>query len=473
MKYEIVLDDIKKSYRFVEENGKKSLRHSPGKRVSILPYTTKFEGKHIDHVLDFDSVLGGFSRLVSGKELKEEFNEQDLMNRVLEKVHVSSENKTPLKSIVKELFFDNSGQIQIFHPMIFNYINVNNKNDLAKNLSKFLFNVLHNNVDEELKSRIKTNYEYQPDNVMLKLLIQSLPELVGGKNADNIQYKNFLPFVSELFAEDFNFMLGRPKFFIESFEMLLKYYYFFYVSQLSVKLKNMFNAHLDSPEEIYFNLDWESTSKTRSSFNLGWKLLSSNIGTLFSHANCLELLNHNKDGKAYSYTDIKDIAKEMTEEERSHLQQQIGYLLAQYKEYIQDVAWDTFSPSERYEEKLFQRIYELYSAIDFQFNRTTRKKPYQSYTKWFEEYCKANFLRKRGPLGYTLNITEDYLIFITRLCIKDMEKLRLKNLFEEYEKRGLFFDRDSRNRIIQLFEKLNLIEKKSDSGDAQYVKSIL
>ncbi|MCB1160915.1 MAG: DNA phosphorothioation-dependent restriction protein DptG, partial [Leptospiraceae bacterium] len=27
--------------------------------------------------------------------------------------------------------------------------------------------------------------------------------------------------------------------------------------------------------------------------------------------------------------------------------------------------------------------------------------------------------------------------------------------------------------IVQLFEKINLIEKKSDSGDAKYVRSIL
>ena len=44
---------------------------------------------------------------------------------------------------------------------------------------------------------------------------------------------------------------------------------------------------------------------------------------------------------------------------------------------------------------------------------------------------------------------------------------------EEYEKRGLFFDRYSKEEIIKLLTKLNLIDKKSDSGDAQYVKPIL
>ena len=84
-----------------------------------------------------------------------------------------------------------------------------------------------------------------------------------------------------------------------------------------------------------------------------------------------------------------------------------------------------------------------------------------------------NFLRRRGSLGYTLNMTQEQLLFITKLCIKDKDKIKLKDLFEEYKKRGIYFDRDSQSKIVDLFEKLNIIEKKSDSGDAQYVKSIL
>ncbi|MBY1914559.1 DNA phosphorothioation-dependent restriction protein DptG, partial [Clostridioides difficile] len=63
--------------------------------------------------------------------------------------------------------------------------------------------------------------------------------------------------------------------------------------------------------------------------------------------------------------------------------------------------------------------------------------------------------------------------FMTKLCMKNKTKIKLKELFEEYEKRGIYFDRDSQSKVVELFEKLNIIEKKSDSGDAQYVRSIL
>ena len=49
----------------------------------------------------------------------------------------------------------------------------------------------------------------------------------------------------------------------------------------------------------------------------------------------------------------------------------------------------------------------------------------------------------------------------------------LKDVFNELQQRGVYFDRLSRERVIRLFERVNVLEKLSDSGDAQYVKGIL
>lgn len=77
-----------------------------------------------------------------------------------------------------------------------------------------------------------------------------------------------------------------------------------------------------------------------------------------------------------------------------------------------------------------------------------------------------------GSYGYMLNMTQEILLMITAICIKE-DKITLKDLFKEYERRGVFLDSYSQIEVIDLLGKLNLIDKKSDSGDAQYVKSIL
>ena len=72
-----------------------------------------------------------------------------------------------------------------------------------------------------------------------------------------------------------------------------------------------------------------------------------------------------------------------------------------------------------------------------------------------------------------LTLTEEMLLFLTKISIKNHDRLRLKDVFEEFRLRGIYLDDTSKDEITAYYEKLNLIEKKSDSGDAKYVKRIL
>lgn len=469
MKYVLNIGEIKKGYRFSNESKSKvRLTHLPGNKIKILPYSTKLKK---DLILNFFSILGEFSRLTFNKGMKEPFKPEDVINTIVEKVNFEEvEDKVKFKAILKELFFDSEGKFEIFHPIIFNYLNLDHKDN--KKIAEFLFTVLW---DEELGSKIESNFRKRPSNIMLKLVYDCLPKLDSDQKLSKNEYKLMVPKVYELFNEDFIFLIGHQHLFVAGFEKLLKYYYFFYVSQLSITLNRFFDKE-DTIETLYFNLDWESTSKTRTSYSEGWLRLNSDIKPLFSHVNCLEFLNYNNmnEGEMFSYRDLKNIIDTMETQEKEEFEKSIIEFTKEYKNHISDIDWDKFVLyRNRYEDSLLNNIFLLFKVIDYQFNNSVRKKPYNDYQGWFEEFCKKNFLKRRGSLGYTLNITEDYLLFMTKLCIKDREKIRLKSLFDEYRRRGLEFDRDSQDKIIQLFEKLNLLEKKSDSGDAQYVKSIL
>ena len=95
-------------------------------------------------------------------------------------------------------------------------------------------------------------------------------------------------------------------------------------------------------------------------------------------------------------------------------------------------------------------------------------------TKNYIEFVQKNFGKRRGTLGYTIGVTENDIIMFTKIILAENEgKLKLSLLFEKFEERGLIFDRESKRKITELFEKMNFLEKRSDSGDAQYVKSVL
>ena len=84
-----------------------------------------------------------------------------------------------------------------------------------------------------------------------------------------------------------------------------------------------------------------------------------------------------------------------------------------------------------------------------------------------------NYTKTRGRLGSTTVLNQELLLFLTKLCVGQEEKIRLNELWEQLNLRGITFDEASKGEIIKLFERINLLEKKSDSGDAQYIKSII
>ena len=107
-----------------------------------------------------------------------------------------------------------------------------------------------------------------------------------------------------------------------------------------------------------------------------------------------------------------------------------------------------------------------------QFENTSRNRACRAYYANYERYSNK-FLRPRGRNGKMLALSEEQLLLLTRLCIKDDDKIRLNKVFSEFERRGIFLDNQSKKQVMKYYEKLNLIEKKSDSGDAKYVKRIL
>lgn len=470
MQFKIDEDKFKKDYSI--EKG--AIKHSTGKNIKLLPYTTKYEKKHKEQLEGFDHCIGEFCRLIYNRKLdSEEANLEDV-DLFIKEVEVSSSDKVALKLIIKEIFFDENGNMNTFHPKLLNYIPMP-KSDYNASLAKFLYDVLLN--DEEgnkAKEKIKNCFNYKPDNVMELLILNNLPELKEDKGL-KASYKCICSNVSNLFKEDLDFILNDPELFTNEFENLLKYYYFFYVSQFGIKTSNLFDANRDTVEEVYFNLDWETTSKSRLSYIRGWKMLESNLKSLFSHVNTLEILNANDSIQdKYDYIDINEAITNASGHERVVLYQNITNIKKIYIDAVKDVKWDEYISVNKYkDDNIKQELYDLFKRIDYQFIKSGRLARHTAYRNWFEEYCKSNFLRRRGSLGYALNMTQERLLFITKICIKDRDKIKLKDLFAEYKRRGINFDRDSQSKIVDLFEKLNIIEKKSDSGDAQYVRSIL
>lgn len=448
---------IKETFKF--DNG---FTHRQGIKYKLLPYVANEKTL----VSEFSGVIGAFSRLISDKKINGEFEVEAFISEVAEQVgeYEGDLARESFKDIVRTMFIDN-GELVDFDVKTINYISSTSADEKIAN---FLYSALF---DEELKQDVKKSYDRDVDNIMYKLVLQSLPELKD-KEFSPGEYSSYLPFVKGQFIKDFKFIISKEDLYKNSLKRFLEYYYMFYVSQLVMKLEGLEKADLTKPDKLYYTLDWEKTSKTRTAYQFGWEKIKNSTNKLFAHAVTLEMLNHNNIDKKVDYKELADL---INGSDNEVFNSQVEELIESYKEQLNDINWSKYKYTDKEPEiSDFKSVYKLFDVIKYQFeNSTKRGRANEAYRNWFVRFVQSNFSKRRGQLGYNLNFTEDDVIFMTKICINNREKLKLNNLFEEFELRGLFFDRDSKMKIIQLYEKLNLLEKKSDSGDAQYVKSVL
>lgn len=413
-----------------------------------------------------DAVSGFFRKALNISAGDISFSE--LCGKIRDKVEIENESDEEVfQDLIRSLFFKGNS-FRANNVGLYAYQTMSD-NKSAERLSRFLCCVF--GVDESDKENIKHAERNYPFNVLEKMVIDAIEIHEETDTTNEDKYYIVKRSIQNTFKDDFSFMLSSGMTSIEDLSNLLTFYYFYYVSQSALTLDLFANGDHEKLEKIYYALDWEKVSKNRLCCIEGWDKLSNNLSRMFSHAITLEILNQN-DGPMMDYIDFKTLADtsesidiEIAEEVKSAEKVYTSYI-GDYKKFetIEDVPGVNRTDSA---------IRHLFECVLAQFNDTDRKRASQFYAEKFTEFCKKRLIKNRKKSGLVLNLTERDIIFLTKLALRDAEKIRLNELYIQYERRGVYLDQTSKVLLQDYFTTLNLIDKKSDSGDAQYVKRIL
>lgn len=447
-----------------------TIYHNFTEDFKILPFQTKTENRPNFKKFGMEKIIGELVRLVNNKEQIIDLSIEEIINGVIndERIECNDSDKKYLKALFNDYFIDKNGDLVVRDPILFLYKSKSPAKKGKKGeeeIAKFFRDVFFkdftelNNFFSFYEDVEKTKFVKSSD-ILVNILLKFLPSL--SDHEENYAYVSKVDYVTTLFRKDIEFALKHKDFFIEDMENLFAYYYFFYMSQLCLML---FEEEVyTKPFPLYYLLDTESANSDRETINSGFSILESRNKRVVDKIYLIEYINVLLGTEGLLLAELKEYVYSMGSTEYNKFIEIFKRFLIDYankKNYSFDGNLNTD----------FSGLCDIF--YEFLDRKNKKDKSVAGrYSLFLEEFANKYFLKSRRTYGKLLNIDQGMLLAITSVCIKK-EKIKLNELFEEYEKRGLFFDSDSRDEIVLFLTKLDLIDKKSDSGDAQYVKRIL
>lgn len=457
----------------------KRKEHERGKVLNVLPFGSKREKGRTAIKDNFNRILGEYVRNITGlRSVEKEMSSENLYfskyknefsELIAEKVEfIEEDHKVDFINLLDMFMFEDE-QIKPIHPYMFNYIKT--KKELRNEFRKYA--QFLNQVFVRGNPRIKNLFlNKTADDILTELILNNLQTLEKAEK-ESLQYQPLLDSFTKLYQEDLLYISKSKNYFLSNFPLLTHFYVFMYACQLVVKFEKKTNASWDCVEPLYFALDWESVNKRRKAASdlEGFKYIKEKSVNLFPHIHTISQLSHNSFNKDYiekgelmrfiPYSTLYEMIKSRDDEFQETF-------LFELKKWIRDYCVIKGVNIEDNSNTIPEAFESLFTAL----KKGMSKEVCKNYGKNIQELGGNQFIKSRGSLGQTLNVKHDFLLLLTAVSVKD-KRIPLKDLFDEYERRGVAFDRYSKIEIIKLLDNLNIIDKKSDSGDAQYVKPIL
>lgn len=461
MNYDENLQDLRELLHFDTK-----IKHDFNDEFTLLPFQSRTPNRPNYKEFGFTKVIAEFSRLLFDKKWSDELSLNNLIENLKDKIEYDESDEKFLKTIIKDYLFDESQELSIVHPCLYLYVPESTKKSRTGEfeVAKFFRDVMFKDFPQIKEYfSFSMNENISKNNALISLILDNLPDLTDKEIKST--YFPKLNYVLDVFKDDISFALGHEDFFNKNIEDLFAYYYFFYITQLSLKLSvpSEYKSieSIETVEKLFYLVDGESVSSTRETIDLGFALIKSKNNTLIDKIYLIDYVNKLLGTKGLFNQELKAEIEKLSD---SDYESFISNFKAFILEYIERLnIEDKFDIDDNFEDLcnvLFKCLNKKDPAIGGRYSK--------SLTDLADKY----FLKNGGRHGKVLNINQNTLVAITALCIRE-DKIKRNDLFKEYEKRGLFFDKKSKMEVDKILTKLDLVDKKSDSGDAQYVKRIL
>ena len=452
--------------------------------VKLLPFSSNASTSGFDKLCSLQNTVGEFARLANddGTQPIKEFESSVIepIRKYLARKRMSESQIEDFVKVVRDVFFIN-GNLNIADPSFFKFIplvpeagitDAEKKKyaDGQRKMADYIFSMYKG-------APIQFN-KVDSDNLFLRIVSDALAESVFAQPKGDNSQGNYLipPYISKAFTSDLTWMLQQTEQVQVRYLHLLLHFYACYCITQSLFLmssKKLRAKDMESPTALYFILASEKVSMNHDAVLRGWTYKVQKCKTLerlYGKMQAIDIANSILGEKVGYYpqilsaleeTPFEDNKQALTEVLETYVREKTAYIHARKTEKHQTIKDSIdFSKYEDFLHKLEHCCVELQSV---------------SYVGRFKkkvlDILGIRFLQLRRG-NYVLVLDNEMLTFLIALMTKG-KKTKLEQLYKCFNNYGMYFNRETRSAIEEYLLKMNLLDRKSDSGEVQYVRPVL
>lgn len=318
--------------------------------------------------------------------------------------------------------------------------------------------------------------ECSHENLFINVLKETLKGngLFSSKKESEDYY--ILPVIKASFKDDFKWLMEQEEIVKCKYVSLFFYFYACYgviQSILTIKRTDGIEKEQNTPLPIYFMLASEKASANHDAVLRGWQkyFQKGDLERLYGEVQAIDIANSLLGDNIGLWPELLAKMEESPFEENKILCEEILQLLRNDK--ISMFSNRNSESADGYQE--ISLSVDSYKDFITKLRHICVHMQSPSYSsrikKKVTDLLSIRFLKKRREYQ-VLVLDNEMLLFLIAMVTKS-KKTKLEDMYKQLRSYGIYLNRGSRLLVEDYLLNLNLLDRKSDSGEAQYVKVVL
>lgn len=455
-------------------------------KQKLLPFTLNpVSGSVYDGTCSLNGVAGEFYRIKTESSVEPIYTPQDteetLRKELKNKFKMPDDDIERFIKVFNDVMFEN-GTLNVIDLSFFSFVPMkyfDKANEKVKKVSKYksgqpkiadYYTSIAENMD--------VKFEKKDRDLFCEVVNECLQKDSFGSRIDRDQYF-VLPFVKKQFAEDIKWLLGQNNNVIVKYLPLMLYFYASYSLMQTLMFMNKANWQfkIDKPRPVSYMLSSERASEGQAAVKKGWSahdhLPETFLNKMSAYAQALDILNSmfEDEDQLMTFQEILERFRDMDFDDEAKAT--CESVLNTYQDLKYELLDDRDTEPHPIAEKRTIDVNSYEDFVNLLLDRcmTYQSKDYPRMKVALYSLVNIKLFEKRRDYS-VLVLDEEMLLFLVAMIAKD-DRLRMDDLYKRFREYGIEFSFQTKNAISEYLLKLNLLERKSDSGEAQYVRIVL